>query len=592
MSPRILLMLVAVVAAQAAPPSPSAQTRPTARPTGPGGVDPTRLPSRPAAPAGPGATRPFFGPSEMPTGTASISGRVISSESGRPIRRARVSLRGRAGDSRGLATVTDEEGRFTFSSLAAGRYDLRAGKARYVDMAYGARRPGGSGRAVELAEGQQLDDVSLSLATAGVITGRVVDDAGEPVVGATVMALRRRPRAGGPNLFPVNQPRTTDDTGTFRLFGLPPGRYYVSARADEHGFSGDVMDTAVTGLAPTFHPSTPAISEAQPVEVAAGAEMLADITLVATPMVRVSGSVVDAAGRPALTGMVMAETDDATPFSNSRSMSPIGSSGTFTLSGLPPGDYILNVRGIFDQADVLDMARTGRATEDAYAMPISVGVAGIEDLRLVVPAPVDVPGRVIFEGGRPDGARSLSINAQMNNGRMGQHRAEVGADGRFTLRVRPGTWQIAAWPGPGWMVKHVTFRGQETHLGEPVEITSEPDGRLEITVTNQLTRIEGTVVDGSRQPVSDYHVLVVPQDDPSLEQASPLRMRLQPAGRDGRFEVTGLPPGGYLVMAIPEVEALGGFDESLFETHRDAAARVQVAFGQPQALTLRLAALP
>jgi hypothetical protein len=352
------------------------------------------------------------------------------------------------------------------------------------------------------------------------------------------------------------------------------------------------MDTGVTGLAPTFHPSTPAISEAQPVEVTAGAEILADITLVATPMVRVSGSVVDAAGRPAMSGTVMAATDDGTPFTNNRSMSEIGGDGTFTLSGLPPGDYVLNVRGIFDQAQGLDIARTGRAGEDGYATPVSVGPAGIDDLRIVVPALIDVPGRVIFEGGRPDGARAMSINAQMNNGRMGHHRADVGADGRFTLRVRPGSWQIAAWPGPGWMVKQVTFRGQETHLGEPVEITSEADGRLEITVTNQLTRIEGTVVDGSRQPVSDSHVLVVPQDDPTLERASPLRIRLQTAGRDGRFEVTGLPPGPYLIMALPEIDPVEGFDEGLFEAHRDDAARVQVAFGQPQALTLRLAALP
>ena len=191
--------------------------------------------------------------------------------------------------------------------MPEGRYQLHGSKARYVDSTLGARRPGAPGRPFELADGQTFDSVVLTLAAAGVITGRVLDDFGDIVPGVTVMPMRYRTINGERQLVvPMGRPHTSDDTGTFRLYGLAPGTYYVSARAEEMDRMGPALtDATVTGFAPTFYPGTPVAAEAQPIEVVAGAEVVADVSLVAARLTSVSGFVVDPSGARATGGYVM-----------------------------------------------------------------------------------------------------------------------------------------------------------------------------------------------------------------------------------------------------------------------------------------------
>ena len=226
------------------------------------------------APTGPDPASPPRDPSARPAtavvGTAVVRGRVVSADTGLPLRRAKVSLRD-AREPQGRSVTTDAAGAFAFEAVPKGRYRLRASKARYVDGALGGRRPGAPGRAFDVADGQKIDNLTIVLATAGVITGRVLDDGGEPMTGATVMALRQRTVNGVTRLAPSEHARPTDDTGAYRLFGLEPGRYYLSVRPDDERHTPDV-DTSVTGLAPTYYPSTAVASEAQPIDVAAGAE--------------------------------------------------------------------------------------------------------------------------------------------------------------------------------------------------------------------------------------------------------------------------------------------------------------------------------
>ena len=111
------------------------------------------------------------------------------------------------------------------------------------------------------------------------------------------MALPSGRVEAGSGCLPAPYARATDDTGIYRLFGLQPGRYYVSVRPDEERPSLQCPDTSPTSLAPTYYPSTAVASEAQPIDVVAGVDAVADIALVATQVTTVSGEVVDAAGR-------------------------------------------------------------------------------------------------------------------------------------------------------------------------------------------------------------------------------------------------------------------------------------------------------
>jgi len=126
------------------------------------------------------------------------------------------------------STLTDEQGAFAFQVLPAGRFTLTASKAGFVNGTYGAKRPGRPGTPIQLAEGQQLDKMTIGMPRGGVITGVVMDENGEPSPGTTVRALHVALRTGEKTLEQAGQDQT-DDRGIYRIYQLQPGDYVVSA---------------------------------------------------------------------------------------------------------------------------------------------------------------------------------------------------------------------------------------------------------------------------------------------------------------------------------------------------------------------------
>src|SRR5687768_2074317 len=119
------------------------------------------------------------GPGRFKTGTGRIRGRVVSGETGSPLRRAQVRI---SGPEIGAKTaLTDSEGRFEFRELPAGRFTVNATKSGFVTVQYGQTRPFESGKAIELTEGQVLEKTDLSMPRGSVISGRILDEFGDPV---------------------------------------------------------------------------------------------------------------------------------------------------------------------------------------------------------------------------------------------------------------------------------------------------------------------------------------------------------------------------------------------------------------------------
>ncbi len=161
------------------------------------------------------------------TGTASIAGVVTLSGSGTPVRRAQVNLSGAS--LRGQrTTLTNDQGRFSFVALPAGRFNLNVLKPGYVGVSYGAKKPGRQGTPIQLTEGQALTNANIALPKGGVITGVVVDEFGEPSPNTPVHAYRFASQSGQKTLQSAGQGQT-DDRGIYRIFQLLPGDYLVSA---------------------------------------------------------------------------------------------------------------------------------------------------------------------------------------------------------------------------------------------------------------------------------------------------------------------------------------------------------------------------
>jgi protocatechuate 3,4-dioxygenase beta subunit len=241
-------------------------------------------------------------------GAAEIRGRIVAAENANPLRRVQVRLMASELRMPRLAT-TDADGRYVFRELPAGRYTVNASKPGYVSLQYGQRRPFEQGRPIELVDKQVVDKVDFSLPRGGVLTGRIVDEFGDPVSDVAVSAMQLRYMGG--RRRPVNAGRqsVTDDLGQFRIWGLPPGEYLVSATLRSFNVVEAQMLAGATneptGYAPTYYPGTGNVAEAHRVSVTLGAEAnVAEFALLPVRTAKITGTVVDAEGKPVREGFV------------------------------------------------------------------------------------------------------------------------------------------------------------------------------------------------------------------------------------------------------------------------------------------------
>jgi hypothetical protein len=343
---------------------------------------------------------------------ARISGRVVEDGTNAPLSGARVTAiamaRGPVVSPPGgppPQAVTDQDGRFVFDGLPPGRYRIDVQKATFASP---VSPPDPSAlRTFQLAAGQALDGVNIPLLKGAVIAGQILDpSSGEPVVGTMVMAMRRLGVVGGPaglvpsgtpRLVPAGQSAQTNDLGEFRIFGLPPGEYFVAASRPPNS---DLAPTGGIAAVFSFYPGTPDASAAQPVTVAAGQVAAGFVMRLVTPQTyQVSGTVVDENGTPVARAMVMLRND---PRTSGYMPMPVGmgrsdAKGNFVISGVAPGSYqtMANVPSAVRSQnsagggiDALASRRiliNGRRTSDQ--LDVTVTDANVEGVQIIVQLP-------------------------------------------------------------------------------------------------------------------------------------------------------------------------------------------------------------
>src|SRR5262245_54177071 len=222
----------------------------------------------------------------------SIAGHVLSPDSNSPIRAATVVAVTEAG--RRVSAMTDENGAYQLLGLTEGDWQVTASKGGYVTWQFGQRRPYQTPQPISLKRGERFT-ADIPLTRGGAITGRVYDASGDSLAGLQVRAYRATMDQGVRRLKAVGLPDTTDDTGAYRVYGLPPGDYYVAA-----SLRVAPIDSVVeTTYSPTYFPVTGSLSAAQRVKLGLGAEPSATFQLLPLRATRVSGVVLTGAGSPA-----------------------------------------------------------------------------------------------------------------------------------------------------------------------------------------------------------------------------------------------------------------------------------------------------
>ena len=519
-------------------------------------------------------------------GKGIIRGRVISADTGKPLRRARLYLSTGGGDSRNVSTGTS--GTYEIKDLPPGRYTLRVTRSGYLALTYGQKRPGEPGRPLELAEAQVMDKIDFVMPRMGVITGRVTDEVGEPVSGAQVWAMqmqyylgRRRlvPAAGGFNT-------RTDDAGQYRILGLVPGEYVVMANLRDT-WPLDDDPTQVLGYTQTYHPGTPNPAEAQRVKVGVGQEVGAiDIGLVPGRAAKLSGIAMSSNGAPAAGQTVSISQEITGPTMSS--MMGIGSAkvagdGSWSASNIPPGEYRVQVR-----ATVGDQEETADTT-------VVVGDSDIEGITLVTGAGGTLRGVVVTDddtplAGGPDRlsvrARSVGMDFRARQPNVSAENGRVRQDGTFEFKGAFGPTMLMVSPLPaGWVIKAIEHDGRDVADATIDVRHGDTIPGIRIVLTNRPTIVRGTIRDGRTQTLTEGTVILFAADSSKWREETRAIRSARP-DQNGRFEVRGLPPGEYLAVALDYVRDGQWNDPEFLEALRSIADRFSINESETKALDL------
>ena len=513
----------------------------------------------------------------------SIEGQVVNLKAGTPLKKANVQLvmmnQGGAGGGRGQMPVrkaaeTDEQGRFLFSGLDAGKYQLSAERQGFLRQNYGARKYSGGGTPVLVAEGQSVKAIVFQLNPQAVITGKVLDEDGEGLADQPVRALRYVYR-GGKRQWSAVANAQTSDIGEFRLPNLEPGRYLVSSNPRNGGMNRRQMQsdeplpsTPDMMYATTYYPSSTNASTAVPIDVGAGGEVRGiDVRLVKTRGYRVRGRVVGgAAGGRGGTTVMLTPRDGApaTPITGAA----LGPEGQFELRNVPPGQYTA-------------IAQTrGGGQELIATQPVDVVGNHLEGLVLTMVAGGEVQGSVkVVDATAPVDLKNVSVMLRpVGFAGSAPPRGRVGEDLKFTLKSVPPVRYAVAVTGMPEMcyLQSVKYGGGEvTDAG--VEMTN--GGVLEVTVSAAAARVDTVVLDKDGKPGWHAVVALVAKD------GGPTVVRT--ADENGILSFAGLKPGDYRLLAWEDVESGAPYDPDFLKAFEAQAKSVKLDGSGHEAIQLK-----
>lgn len=536
-------------------------------------------------------------------GDARVFGKVVDAATGRPLRGAFVLAvperladgtpltDRRAPHSQPIATRTGDDGHFALAELAPGEYSVVARRAGYVQQQLGQASPSTPARRLMVQRGAVAGPIEFALLRSAVISGRVLDAGGAPAEGVTVGAAQMRHSDGLWRLQPVEH-ATTNDLGEFRVFGLPPGSYVVSAQpARAFVPPGAFAAHPARDHVPTFAPSTTSDANAQMVRVAAGQESEAHIHLVEATVANVEGRVVDSRGVPARDGFVNLQARGVVRMAPGMA-TQVQPDGSFTMHGVPPGAYT-----------VATSPRVAVGTADERAAALARSEYGVLDVDvdgdvagLVVRTQpgTRVRGRLVVDG---DAAarrgREVRVHATPTNPAAAwnrQARARVMPDLTFELHGVRGPAVLRLGNAPdGWWTRAVRVGRADATDGHDFGVARVVTD-VTIVVSTSPGGLRGRVVPSARVPAPDAVIIGFDEDERKWGRSIIGNAFMVRPVEDGSWSVDMLRPGSYLVVAVPAAIARGDdmSDPEYLRQLRPHARTVVVTEGQTPEIVLEV----
>jgi hypothetical protein len=461
--------------------------------------------------------------------TREIAGRVVDAQTGEPVAHARVTVQfyEQARQGVGVSLLSGVDGSFRITNVPEGGYSVSYEKAGYLPGNQTMPRLG-SGEAKRIP-------LVLRLTAQAAIEGTVVDDQGAPVPFASILLVHQQVEDGRRQLQPA-QGGSADESGYFRLFGLPAGRYYVGVMAHVNG----MRRAKSMAYPPLFYPNATELAAAQPFDLQAGGEQQLRIRLPEPlPAREIRGVVAAAAVNVGVT--LVRQPAGRFSWPSIFETNWDAKTRTFRISGVTAGTYLLTAG-----------AQEGNNWLQASTM-VTVGNADVTGLRL---EPVDsgIDGTVRVEAGAGPAQPVPAVTVRSRS--SGGNGAPVDDDGRFHIpNIAPDTYRLIPSVVGSHCVRSILQAGRDVRDGLVVaaEGAREP---VEILVTSHCGSLEGMVTPSDSNPPADLMAALLRKGTDELVLEKEAYVGVGVAGATQRFVMQGITPGEYTLYVWPREEKI------------------------------------
>jgi protocatechuate 3,4-dioxygenase beta subunit len=503
---------------------------------------------------------------ELQKGTGRIDGVVVSEQTGNPVVGVRVQIRHlQKVDS----VLTDESGRFSFMNLLPGRIEIRAEYPAVTNR-------GVSPAVVTLVPGQQLSDVRLVMDLSGSIAGRVSRESGQPVVRATIAAVRKAYRIDGRCIFEVVGNARTDDRGNYRIFGLPPDQYFV--RAENLSQTGEIGGTAPSDM---FYPGTLDSTRAQSLRIDADeSRERVDMMLTRTLHTSVSGRIeMQSSGEPVTSiRLEFHRLDACDPGSRTVvSQTPAGFQG---VTSALPGKYELvasttssPVRDLAFMDLALAAYNARFLREKGGRIRVDLRTENLQGVTIPIYDLTPLQGRVRLNSGSPflqmGGIRFVLTNP---DGRY-TRRGPLSTDGRFQIPVNNDGrhfFNAEGLPDDAYVVD--VLREGKSVYDSGIDFGRKDNPDVEVILDLRGGSLSGVALNSRDEVAASITAVLIP----SNRRFNPSLYRMATTDARGAFAFRGILPGDYKVFVFEKIPINAWFNAEYLEQFEQQGTPVRI----------------
>jgi hypothetical protein len=471
-----------------------------------------------------------------------IAGTVVSKADSRPLVRSRVTIQDATDPKKFEFVITSEDGKYEFTGLPMGKYSLTGAKRGFISASY--EQHDEFSTAIVTGAGIDTENLVLRLAPDAVITGKVLDEAGDPVRQATV-TLYYDDHSSGVDRIHQFRAAQTNDLGEYELTPLRPGTYFLGVSGKpwyavhppsapvSSAFNGQettASDRSLDVAYPvTYYPDVTDADSALPIPIRGGERVEADFHLNPVPSLRLllhvpvdnsRGFYFPQLQQPAFDGYTSVQTT----VGSASTPSP----GVVEVTGIPAGRYNVSAHG---PASTLEMSGVD-LTKDGEEIDISKG-----EISSTVKFSIQLAGAA------PPPAQ-LTVGLRSGSRVIAAAQTDKKGEAEFK-EVAVGKYEMVVWgPGKRYSVARISAQGAEVS-GRTLSVAAGSSPSVSLSVVTGDTDIQGTVTKvGNGFPGA--MVVLVPKN-PELNRDL---FRRDQSDLDGTFALRDVVPGDYTLLAI------------------------------------------